>query len=236
LPRYEFSSGQIYGVEALLRWNPTDILNIPVEQVIAIAGDIRIISRLREWILRTACNQAAEWQRKSLKCCVSVNVSLHEFRNTDLILEIRNLIEETGLEPCHLDLEITESVIMQDVDAAAGILKNLQRLGVGIAIDDFGIGYSSINFLRRFPIKQLKIAQVLMKDVTNDADSAAVINAVIALAHSLNIKAVGEGVETEEQYRFLQEHGCDEFQGFLYGKPMPADEITRILIKQKKEL
>src|ERR1700690_2699892 len=233
LPRYEMKSGRILGVEALLRWNPHDIFNVPVEQVIAIAGDMGIIASLGHWILQTACSQAAEWQKEDLCPCISVNISIHEFRNNDLAAKIRKLTNDTGLKPCCLDLEITESIIMQDVGTTTSILNSLKELGVRISIDDFGTGYSSLSLLRRLPIDFLKIAQVLTRDLAIDSDSAAVVKAIISIAHSLDLKAVGEGVETEEQYRFLSDHGCDEFQGFHCSQAVTADEMTTLLMKQK---
>jgi len=233
LPRYEMKSGRILGVEALLRWNPPDIFNVPVEQVISIAGDMGVVASLGDWILQTACNQALEWQKENLCPCISVNISSHEFRNNDLAAKIRKLTNDTGLKPCCLELEITESIIMQDVGTTTSILKSLKELGVRISIDDFGTGYSSLSFLRRLPIDFLKIAQVLTMDLTTNSDSAAVVKAIIAIAHSLDLKVVGEGVETEEQYLFLSEHGCDEFQGFRYSQAIAADEMTTLLINQK---
>ena len=233
LPRYEMKSGRILGVEALLRWNPHDIFNVPVEQVIAIAGDMGVIASLGHWILQTACSQAAEWQKDDLCQYISVNISIHEFRNNDLAAKIRKLTNDTGLKPCCLELEITESIIMQDVGTTTSILKSLKELGVRISIDDFGTGNSSLSLLRSLPIDFLKIAQVLTRNLTTDSDSAAVVKAIIAIAHSLDLKAVGEGVETEEQYRFLSDHGCDEFQGFRYSQAVTADEMTTLLMKQK---
>ena len=233
LPRYEMKSGRILGVEALLRWNSPDISNLPAEQVIAIAGDIGVIPSLGDWILQTACNQAAEWQKEGLCPCISVNISIHEFRNNDLASKIRRLTDDAGLKPCCLELELTESVIMQDVGKTTSILKSLKELGVRISIGDFGTGYSSLTLLRRLPIDSLKIAQILIRDLTTNADNAAVVKAIIAIAHSLDLLAVGEGVETEEQYYFLNERGCDEFQGFRYSRAISADTMTTLLIKQK---
>jgi len=201
--------------------------------VIAIAGDMGVIASLGHWILQTACSQAAEWQKDDLCQYISVNISIHEFRNNDLAAKIRKLTNDTGLKPCCLELEITESIIMQDVGTTTSILKSLKELGVRISIDDFGTGNSSLSLLRSLPIDFLKIAQVLTRNLTTDSDSAAVVKAIIAIAHSLDLKAVGEGVETEEQYRFLSDHGCDEFQGFRYSQAVTADEMTTLLMKQK---
>ena len=231
LPRYEMDSGRIMGVEALLRWNPPDIFGIPVEQVIAIAGDIGVMAPLGEWILQTTCRQAANWKKAGLCACISVNLSVYEFKQSELVAHIRNLKGQAECAPCCLDLEITESVIMQDVEATTLILKELKDLGIHISIDDFGSGFSSLLFLRQFPIDSLKIAQVLIKNLTTDDDSAAVVRAIIALAHSLNLRVIAEGVESEEQYRFLSEQGCDEFQGFLCSHAVSAQEMTELLMK-----
>ncbi|HMK57276.1 MAG TPA: EAL domain-containing protein [Dissulfurispiraceae bacterium] len=233
LPRYDMHSGRILGAEALLRWTPQDLLNLPVEQVISIAGEIGISGKLGDWVLGTACSQAAEWSREDPSSCVSVNLSIHEFKSSGLISKIKKLTEDLGLKPCCLELEITETTIMQDVAATAVILKNLKDLGMKLSIDDFGMGYSSLSSLRRFPLDSLKIAQALTKDLPGSQDSAAIVKAIIGLARAMSLKIIAEGVENEEQYRFLKENGCDEFQGFIYGPAVSAQEITSLLVKQK---
>jgi diguanylate cyclase (GGDEF)-like protein/PAS domain S-box-containing protein len=233
LPRYEMNSGRILGVEALLRWNPHDIITLPVERVISIAGEIGVIAPLGEWVLQAACRQMLEWHKAGLNTCVSANLSVYEFRKSELIADVRKLLGETGIDPSCLGLEITESIIMQDVESTTAILKDLKDLGVKISIDDFGTGYSSLSFLRRFPIDSLKIAQDLIKNMTVNQDDADVVSAIIALAHSLKLRVVAEGVENEEQLRILRELGCEEFQGYIYGRAMPAEDMTRLFMSQR---
>ena len=229
LPRYEMSSGGTTGVEALLRWHPKNAITIPVERVISIAGDIGIIALLGDWVLKTACDQAKKWIKAGLRTCLSVNLSIYEFRRPGLIDDIRKLIDENGIGPGSLGVEIAESIIMQDVEASASILNSLKNAGVDILVDDFGTGYSSLSSLRRFPIDALKIAQSLTSSMTGNRDCAEVIKAIIALAHSMNLRVVAEGVENNEQLSSLREMGCDEIQGHLYGRAMPADEVTKLL-------
>jgi diguanylate cyclase (GGDEF)-like protein/PAS domain S-box-containing protein len=231
-PRYEISSGRIVGAEALLRWHPSDILDIPVEQVISIAEEIGVNVRMGEWVFRSACGQAMSWKKAGLPSCISVNLSVLEFKKNELVADVKRIVEEIGLDPCCVNLEITESALMHDVDATTAILNKLKAIGIKISVDDFGTGYSSLSHLRRFPIDALNITQDLIKDMTISSDTAEIVKAIISLAHSLKLKVVAEGVETEEQFRILSEQGCDEFQGFLYSPAIPAADMTRLLIEQ----
>jgi diguanylate cyclase (GGDEF)-like protein/PAS domain S-box-containing protein len=231
-PKYEIGSGRIIGAEALLRWHPADILNIPVEQVISIAGEIGVIVPLGEWIFRSACGQAVSWEKVGLPSCISVNLSVHEFRKSEFVADVKKILGEMGLDPCCINFEITESIIMHDVEATYAILKQLKDIGIKISVDDFGTGYSSISHLRRFPLDALKIAQPLIKDLAINTDTAEIVKAIISLSHSLKLKVVAEGVETEEQLSMLSEQGCDEFQGFLYSPAIPAADVMRLMIEQ----
>ncbi len=231
-PRYEISSGRIVGAEALLRWHPSDILDIPVAQVISIAEEIGVNVPMGEWVFRSACGQAMSWKKAGLSSCVSVNLSVLEFKQNELVSDVKRIVGEIGLDPCCVNLEITENALMHDVDATTAILNKLKAIGIKISVDNFGTGYSSLSHLRRFPIDALNIAQDLIKDMTISSDTAEIVKAIIALAHSLKLKVVAEGVETEEQFRMLSEQGCDEFQGFLYSPAILAADITRLLIEQ----
>lgn len=231
-PRYEMSTGRIVGVEALLRWQPEDIFTLPVEQIISIAEEIGVIVPLEERVLRIACAQARNWKNLGLPSFVSVNLSVYDLKKSDLIPSLNRLLGDTVILPCCLDLEITESVIMQDVEATMTILKKLKDIGVTISVDDFGTGYSSLSYLRRFPIDSLKIAESLIRDMMVNSDNVAVVNAIIALAHTLKLRVIAEGVETEEQFHILKDLGCDEFQGFLYSRAIPAADMTRLLMDQ----
>ena len=164
--------------------------------------------------------------------CISVNLSVLEFKKNELVADVKRIVGEIGLDPCCVNLEITESALMHDVDVTTAILNKLKAIGIKISVDDFGTGYSSLSHLRRFPIDALKIAQDLIKDMPKSSDTAEIVKAIIALAHSLKLKVVAEGVETEEQFRMLSEQGCDEFQGFLYSPAIPAADMTRLLIEQ----
>ncbi|HMK61758.1 MAG TPA: EAL domain-containing protein [Dissulfurispiraceae bacterium] len=229
LPRYDLRSGKILGAEALLRWTPQDLITMPVEQVIALAGEIGMSGKLGDWVLNTACAQTAQWNKEGFTSCVSVNLSIHEFKSTNLIQKIRKLTEDMGLKPGWLELEITESTIMQDIAATTVILQNLKDIGIKLSIDDFGMGYSSLSSLKRLPVDSLKIAQALTKNLPNDQDSATIIKAIIGLARAMNLKVIAEGVENKEQFEFLKENGCDEFQGFIYGPALSEQEFTNLL-------
>jgi len=220
-PIYEMGIGRIVGAEALLRWHPSDILNIPVEQVISIAGDIEVIVPMGEWIFRSACGQAMSWKNAGLPSCISVNFSVHEFKKSDLVAHVKRIVEETGPDPCCVNLEITESVIMHDVDATIAILNKLKDVGIKISVDDFGTGYSSLSHLRRFPFDALKIAQDLIKDMTINSNTTEVVEAIISLAHSLKLKVVAEWVETEEQFRILCEQGWTNSRVFCTVRQFP---------------
>lgn len=186
---------------------------------------------------RTACAQNKYWQSLGLTpICVAVNVSARQLSQEILVNKISEILEETGLEPNALELELTESVAMQDAETTIKIFTELKERGIRISIDDFGTGYSSLSYLKRFPIDKLKIDQSFVKDIASDSDDEAIVKAIIAVAHSLKLKVVAEGVETKEQLKFLRLNHCDEWQGYYFSRPVPADEITALLQQKKTQV
>jgi EAL domain-containing protein (putative c-di-GMP-specific phosphodiesterase class I)/ActR/RegA family two-component response regulator len=232
-PQVNLSSGRITGVEALVRWQHPELGMISPGDFIPLAEESGLIVSIGEWVLRTACAQNKAWQVAGLPpLCVAVNLSARQFRQ-DLPSMVARVLQETGLEACYLELEITESIIMQNPDEAAATLHKLKEMGISLAIDDFGTGYSSLSYLKRFPIDRLKIDQSFVRDITTDPDDAAIAMAVIAMAHSLNLKVVAEGVETEAQLSYLHRRQCDEFQGYFFSRPEPSENIAHQLAQDR---
>ena len=228
-PRMSLASGRVSGLEALLRWHhPRHGLIMPSE-FIPILEDSGIIVAVGEWALRSACEQARRWQHQGMGRTVAVNLSARQFHQRDLDAVIARIIEETGIDPTLLELELTESAVMREPEEAARTLRNLQAMGVRVAIDDFGTGYSSLAYLKRFPIESLKIDRSFVRDVTTNPEDAAITRAIIQLAHGLGLRVVAEGVENTDQLAFLREHGCDEVQGFLFSGPLPAKQAQALL-------
>ncbi len=188
-----------------------------------------LIVPIGEWVLNSACQQARRWQQEGNELRVAVNLSTRQFRDHNLVNIVRRALQESGLPPRLLKLEITESVVMEQAEAAAEVMAELRALGLGISVDDFGTGYSSLAYLRRFPIDQLKIDRAFICDVTDNADAAAIVESFIDLARRLRIQTVAEGVETEAQRALLVRAGCDLLQGYLISRPLPADELMHLL-------
>lgn len=233
-PIIDLQTKQITAVEALVRWqHPTRGLVSPAK-FIPIAEANGLIVEIGEWVLRTACLQNRTWQLAGLPPIrMSVNLSARQFEESNLVELVSEIIQESGLHPSYLELEVTESSLMTDIQRSVTILKQLRELGVWLALDDFGTGYSSLNYLKRFPVNMLKIDRSFVQDVCSNPDSAAVTNAIIALAKSLQLKITAEGIETQQQLSYLQKRGCQEGQGYYFGIPAPAKEIMEIL--QPKE-
>ena len=228
--KLEAQSGRLAGVEALLRWNTAGLGSVPPERFIPLAEETGLIVPIGEWVLREACRQIQAWETVGLPLVpVAVNVSARQFQRSDLSEFISSLLEETGLSPQSLELELTESAIVEDVPRAKVVLQKLSELGVRLSIDDFGTGFSSLSLLRWFRVDALKIDRSFVQDLPQDADDSAIILGIIAMAHSLGIRVVAEGVETESQFAFLKEHGCDEVQGTLFGLPVTGSEFAQSL-------
>ncbi|HJW56205.1 MAG TPA: EAL domain-containing protein [Burkholderiaceae bacterium] len=231
-PQVDIASGKIIGVEALIRWQREGHQIIPPANLIHIAEENGLIVPIGEWAVRTACSQQATWRAAGMPPIrVSVNLSARQFRHADLVDKIIGVLAETHCEPSDLSLEITESVLMDDPEIAATVLRRLSHMGVHLAIDDFGTGYSSLSYLKRFPIDTLKIDRSFVQDVTTDADDASIVRSIIALSHAMRMNVIAEGVETRNQLRFLREQGCDQMQGYLFSRPLAADELMHFLQK-----
>ncbi len=229
-PQVDLQTGAVLGAEALIRWQHPEFGLISPSQFIPLAEESGQILRLGEWVINTACAQNTAFGKTSLPpLLMSVNLSARELREKNLPELISNALEKSGLPAQSLELEITESMVMADLENGLETLKKIKALGVRLAMDDFGTGYSSLSYLKRFPIDRLKIDKSLVRDVTADREDAALITAIISLAHNLGVKVVAEGVETREQRDFLVKAGCDQGQGFFYGKPVDAAEFQRSL-------
>lgn len=235
-PQVSLHTGRITGMEALVRWQNPEMGLVYPGSFISLAEETGLIELIGEWVLRTACVQNKAWQDAGLTPLpVAVNLSARQFRLTQFSNLVEQILQETGLDPRFLELEITESVVMQNVTRVTTILNELKDLGIYLTMDDFGTGYSSLSYLKRFPFDKLKIDQSFVVDITSDPDSAAIAKTVIAMANSLRLKVIAEGVETEGQLNYLRAHHCDEIQGYYFSRPVSAAEIT-LLFQQKRSL
>lgn len=231
-PKVNAKTGRIGGVEALVRWQHPELGLIPPSEFIPLAEDTGLIEPLGEWVLRTACAQSRQWQTDGFDSMfIAVNLSPRQFQQPNLLRVITDIIETTRVDSSCLVLEVTESSIMKNAEAAIETLRELKKMGIKIAIDDFGTGYSSLGYLKRLPIDILKIDRSFVCDVATDADDAALVMAIISLAHNLSLMVVAEGVETDEQLKFLKLLRCDGWQGYLYSKPVPVEDLSRFLQK-----
>lgn len=229
-PKVNFETGAITGAEALIRWQHPLRGLLPPKQFVTIAEDSGLIVPIGQWALREACRQAQAWQNNGLRPIpVAVNISAVEFRSEHFLADIRVILSDTGLDPGYLEIELTESVLLQDVESTMAVLHALKVLGVQLAIDDFGTGYSSLSYLRQFPIDTLKIDQSFVRDIAADTDNVAIVSAVISMGNSLKLRVSAEGVETREQLAFLQAEHCSEGQGFYFSPPVTADAFTALL-------
>ena len=228
-PQVDFASGKIIGLEALIRWQHPEAGLVPPDKFIAVAENSGLILPIGEWVLRTACSQAQKWRDDGLSVPVAVNVSAIQFRQGGFCELIKRVLEETGLPPQLLELELTESLLLSSADMTFSVLQDLEEMGVKLAIDDFGTGYSSLSYLKKLRVNKLKIDRSFIRDIATDSDDAAITTAIINMAKSLKLKVIAEGVEDEAQMSFLREHQCDEFQGFYFSKPLQAGEIAQKL-------
>ena len=227
-PRIHVDDGTVVGCEALLRWQHPEMgLTLP-ERFIGLAEETGLIVPIGEWVIHTASAQAREWERKGMPpITVSVNLSMRQFKQEGLAGAVDDALRASGLDPRRLEMELTESLVMQDTEAAIRVLERLREIGVDLSVDDFGTGHSSLSYLTRLPISALKIDQSFVQAIrgTGQSDEGIVAQAIISLAHNLKLKVVGEGVETAAQFDFLKRHACDEVQGYHFGRPMPAGEF-----------
>lgn len=229
-PIIDIDTGDIVGMEALIRWEkPGEGIVSPV-RFVPLAEETGLIIPIGEWVIKTACIQQKDWINKGYKPIrVSVNISAKQFQQHDFIETVIRIINETGIDPKYLVLEITESTAIIDIEYTLIKLRKLKTLGIHISIDDFGTGYSSLYKLREMSVDELKIDKSFIKDINSDVKKEKIAKAIIILANELNLKVTAEGVETKEQLEFLKENGCDRAQGFYYSKPVPPEEFEKFL-------
>ena len=229
-PKLDVITGRIVAMEALARWQHPQLGLLSPVEFIQLAEENGLIMQLGEWVLREACIQNMKWRSEGLgDLRVAVNLSGYQLQHKSLLATVMKVLEETGMEGNWLELEITESVIMQNPDLTVSILRSISDLGIHISIDDFGTGYSSLAHLKRFSVNTLKIDKSFVRDVDLNSTDAAITTAIIAMGNSLSLNVIAEGVETQAQYDFLRENKCDQVQGYLFSRPLPADEIIEVL-------
>jgi len=234
-PQVSLPNRQIVSAEALIRWNHPENGLLQPARFLALAEESGLIVPIGLWVLRTACEQICHWKAAGLPIQrVAVNLAGKQIRRADLLLQVRDILRQTGCRPDWLELEITEGFIMRETDSAIQILQDLRRIGVHLAIDDFGTGYSSLSHLKRLPIDRLKIDRSFIRDLARDPSDAAITRAVIALGTSLKLEITAEGVENAYQERFLVRESCHQAQGFRYGRPMPAHKLQKMLERELK--
>jgi len=229
-PIVDIASGQIIAAESLLRWQSPELGLVNPTEFIPIAESTGLIIPIDQWVLQNVCQQIKIWHDVGINyLTMTVNLSVIEFHQPDLIKKITDYLAKNQLEPQYLEIELTESMIMQDINSAIATMNKLQSLGLRIAIDDFGTGYSSLIYLKNLPINTLKIDRYFIHNVGIDNQKSAITKALIEMAHNLNMRVVAEGVETEEELHFLRHHHCDSMQGFLFSRPLPAAEFENFL-------
>ena len=236
-PQYDLASGALTGVEALIRWQHPELGLVPPGRFIGVAEESGLIVPIGDWVLREACQQAVRWQQSGLPpLTLSVNLSAIQFKRGNVEQSVARALAESGLTPGLLELELTESILIQNVESVLGSVRQLKQMGVKLAIDDFGTGYSSLSYLKQLDIDQLKIDQSFVRDLASDPDDAAIVRAIIQMARSLNLRTIAEGVETELIRDQLQAFGCDAAQGYLYSRPVPASEIETLYARAPQGL
>ncbi len=229
-PQMDIRTWEIIGMEALIRWDHPDRGVISPDEFIPLAEETGLIMPIGKWVLDTVCRQNRDWQSRGLPPVrVAVNLSGRQFQHEGLVKTVREILESSGLDPQYLELEFTESVMMKNVETTIEMLHELKKMGVRLSIDDFGTGYSSFSYLKRFPLDAVKVDSSFIKDITENDDDAAIVSAIIAMAHNLNLKVIAECVETEEQLMFLSKHICDHIQGYLLSTPLPVEDAARFL-------
>jgi len=234
-PRVNIVDRSVSSMEALIRWSHPEKGMIMPDRFIPMTEETGMIVPIGEWVIRAACLQIIKWQGKGIPLFpVAVNVSAYQLRRPNFVETVTGILEETGVSPDSLEIELTESAIMQDVDFTIKMLKAFKSLGIMISIDDFGTGYSSLSQLKRFPIDSLKIDRSFIANITTNADDRAIVIAIISMAHSLGLNIIAEGVETEAQLALLSEQGCQEMQGYLFSKPLPPDLLEKLLQEDKE--
>ncbi|WP_242032125.1 putative bifunctional diguanylate cyclase/phosphodiesterase [Microcoleus sp. FACHB-672] len=233
-PQVDFKTGLISGAEALLRWDHPEWGFVSPAEFIPLAEQSGLILQIDQWVLESVCTQLAEWKSRGLPPLrIAVNLSGRQFHHSNLCENVVRILTKTGINPSYLDLELTERIIVQRVEENITTLKQLKALGIQISIDDFGTGYSSLNYLKQFPFDTLKIDRCFVSNIASDSKNAAITKAMIQMAHSLNLKVIAEGVETEAELAFLKQSECDEMQGYLFSRPLPKSEFENLLVSGK---
>jgi EAL domain-containing protein (putative c-di-GMP-specific phosphodiesterase class I) len=226
-PQVELGSGRIVGAEALVRWRRADEELVPPGRFIPLAEESGLIVQIGEWVLNEACRQAKAWIDEGMAPMpVAVNLSAQQFKRGDILETVARALDESGLPPALLELELTETILLQETGVVMETLHRLKKLGVQLSIDDFGTGYSSLAYLKKLAVDKLKIDQSFVRDLAHDADDAAIVKAVIQLGHAMQLTVIAEGVETADQRDFLRRYGCDQIQGYLLSHPLPASEFA----------
>ncbi len=229
-PIFDLHTGNLVAAEALLRWQRSNQTFVPPSEFIPIAEETGLIEPIGEWVLATVCGQARAWQKAGLpKLRVAVNLSARQLDMSDLVDTVETVLADSGLDPHYLELELTESLIMQNPEKAISTFIRIKEMGIGLSIDDFGTGYSSLSYLKRFPLDRVKIDRSFVSELHTEPDDRVIALTIISMAHNLRLRVVAEGVENDAQLHFLHEHGCDEVQGFFCGRPAPAEEFSRLL-------
>ncbi|KGE66052.1 MULTISPECIES: EAL domain-containing response regulator [Pseudomonas] len=234
-PKVELATDQLCALEALLRWDRPGHGAVSPAVFVPVLESLGLIVAVGRWVIEAVCQQIATWQRSAIGAVeVSVNVSGHQLIEGDLIADIARILAQTGVEPHWLEVELTEGSLMENTQHTIASLQRLHAMGVKISIDDFGTGYSSLAYLRRFPIDTLKIDIAFIREVTSNPQDAAITRTIIELAHSLNLRVVAEGVETQAQLAFLKDAGCDQIQGYLFSRPLPVATLERLLLERSE--
>jgi EAL domain-containing protein (putative c-di-GMP-specific phosphodiesterase class I) len=233
----DIRSGRIAGMEALLRWEHPDLGTVAPMQFIPVAEDTGLIVPIGKWVLKTACLQSVAWQNEGLPpLSVAVNMTARQFSDEYLLQDLRSILKDTGMNPHLLEIELSESLLIHDVEMTLRILTGIKSLGVRIAVDDFGTGYSSLATLQRFPLDTVKIDRSFIAELVGPSEGSALADAIIAMGRSLSLTVVAQGVETKEQAEFLRAHACDELQGFYFNRPLPAYQFAQLMRAQSAEI
>lgn len=221
-PQIDLTTNRIIGAEALIRWNHPQMGMVSPMSFIPLAESSGLIVPIGQWVIEESCRQAVQWHKQGLHITVAVNISAIQFKRGNLVEIISNALNASGINPAYLEIELTESIMMHDVDATFQTVQALKGLGVQLSIDDFGTGYSSLAYLKRFAVDKLKIDQSFVRDILQDQEDAVIVSTIIQMAKSLNLKTIAEGVESKEVLALIEDFGCDEVQGYYFAKPMEA--------------
>jgi EAL domain-containing protein (putative c-di-GMP-specific phosphodiesterase class I) len=236
-PKIDFPTGRITGVEALLRWRHPELGVVGPTRFIGMAEETGLIVPIGRWVLKTACLQNIAWQGDGLPpVTMAVNLSARQFSDENLLHDVSDILEETGMDPATLELEITESMLMHNVDKAMRTLNALKQIGIRLAIDDFGTGYSSLSNLKKFPINTIKVDRSFIRDIPGSPEDVGITDAIIAMGRTLSLTVVAEGVETREQAEFLRQRACDEFQGYYFSRAIQPADFARLLREHEAPL